>query len=91
MGSIFWQIKLQERSQLHMIMKPLLLLCSLPSLAHISHYELIVHNNKTLDVSQHRAVANFPSVCESWKSNAAVKLGTFQWKICFPDESTTGN
>lgn len=23
-------------------------------LAHISHYELIVHNNKTLDVCQHK-------------------------------------
>lgn len=59
MGGIFWQIKLQERPHLHMIMKPLLLLCFLPSLAPISHYELIVHNNKTLAVSQHRVVANF--------------------------------
>lgn len=42
-----------------MVMEPLLLLCFLPSLAHISHYELIVHNNKTLDVSQHRILANF--------------------------------
>lgn len=32
----------------------LLFLHLLFSLAHISHYELIVHNNKTLDSSQHR-------------------------------------
>lgn len=59
MGGIFWQIKPQERPHLHMIMKPLLLLCFLPSSTPTSHYELIVHNDKALAASQHRVVANF--------------------------------
>lgn len=53
MGDIFWQIKIQILSHLHMITNLLLLLYFLPSLAHFSHSELMVHNNKTLDVSQH--------------------------------------
>lgn len=59
MGGIFWPIKPQERPHLHMIRKPLLLRCLLPASAPASHYELIVHNNKTLDAGQHRVVANF--------------------------------
>lgn len=89
--SIFSQIQCQRSSHLHMIVKPLLFLHFPLLSAHVSLYELIVHNNKTLDASQHRVLANFSSVCESWKSNAAVILGTFQWRICFPDESTNGN